>query len=90
MPPDSAPDPLQAHWRCNLLLTAVLLCAWFLVSYVVPFFARDLGFDFFGWPFAFWVGAQGAPILYVLIIWIYGRRMERLDREFGLDEEDDA
>jgi putative solute:sodium symporter small subunit len=30
------------------------------VTFVVGFFARDLNFNFFGWPFSFWVGAQGS------------------------------
>jgi putative solute:sodium symporter small subunit len=89
MPPDSSPEGLQRYWRRNLLLTAGLLLVWLLVSFVVPAFARELDFDFLGWPFAFWVGAQGAPIAYLLIIWIYARRMDRLDREFGVAEEDE-
>lgn len=90
MPAASTPEGLRRYWRRNLLLTASLLVAWFLVSYVIAAFARELSFDFFGWPFAFWVGAQGAPIVYVLIIWLYARGMERLDREFGVEEEDEG
>jgi putative solute:sodium symporter small subunit len=32
---------------------------WFVVTFVVAYFARDLNFNFFGWPFSFWVAAQG-------------------------------
>ncbi|MCO5119449.1 MAG: DUF4212 domain-containing protein [Burkholderiaceae bacterium] len=86
--PEITPENLRRYWRRNLLITGSLLLVWFVVSYVVAAFARELSFDFFGWPFAFWVGAQGAPIVYVLIIWVYARLMDRLDREFGVDEED--
>lgn len=89
MRPDSEPDGLRRYWRRNLLLIAGLLVVWFVVSFLVPAFSRQLGFDFFGWPFAFWVGAQGAPIVYVLIIAVYARRMDRLDREFGVEEGED-
>jgi len=80
----------QEYWSRNLRITAILLFLWFVVTYVIGYFARDLSFNFFGWPFAFWVGAQGALVLYVWIIWYYARYMNQLDKEFGVDEGDDA
>ncbi len=60
-------------------VTMWLLLAWFLVSFVVSFFARDLDFRFFGWPFSFWMGAQGAPFIYGLITAFYAWYVHRLD-----------
>ncbi len=77
----------RQYWQKNLRLTAVLLGIWFLVTYGVGYFARDLNFTFFGWPFSFWVGAQGALAVYVLIIWYYARAMNKLDEEHGVAEE---
>ena len=74
------------YWRKTLSITAILLAIWFVVTFVVAYFARDLSFNFFGWPFSFWVAAQGALIVYVLIIWYYARHMNRLDKEYGVDE----
>ncbi len=76
----------QEYWSRNLRITAILLVLWFVVTYVIGWFARDLNFNFFGWPFAFWVGAQGALVLYVWIIWYYASYMNKLDKEFGVDE----
>jgi len=76
------------YWRKKLRVTAVLMAIWFVVTYAVGFFARPLGFDFFGWPFSFWVGAQGALVVYVVIIWYYARYMNRLDEEHGVAEEE--
>lgn len=76
------------YWRKNLRITAILLAIWFVVTYVVAFMARDLNFTFFGWPFSFWMGAQGALIIYVAIIWFYARYMNRLDQEHGVAEEE--
>jgi putative solute:sodium symporter small subunit len=81
---------LQEYWRRNLNLTATLLVIWFVVTYVVAYFARDLSFNFFGWPFSFYVAAQGSLIVYVLIIWFYARYMNNLDREYGVEEEEEA
>ncbi|UXH80815.1 DUF4212 domain-containing protein [Roseateles amylovorans] len=58
-------------------LTLSLLALWASVTFGVAWFARDLSFDFFGWPFSFWVGAQGGLIVYCLIVWYYARTMNR-------------
>ena len=78
----------EAYWSKNRRMTSILLAIWFLVTFVVGYFARDLNFSFFGWPFSFWVGAQGALIVYVVIIWFYARYMNRLDQEHGVAEEE--
>jgi putative solute:sodium symporter small subunit len=74
------------YWRKNLRITGILLAIWFVVTFVVGYFARDLNFTFFGWPFSFWVAGQGALIVYVVIIGYYAYYMNRLDQEFGVDE----
>jgi putative solute:sodium symporter small subunit len=79
----------QAYWQATLRKTALLLAVWFVVTYVVGFYARELSFNFFGWPFAFWVGAQGSLVVYILIIWYYARSMNRIDKEFGVAEAED-
>jgi putative solute:sodium symporter small subunit len=78
----------RQYWQKNLNITAVLLAIWFVVTFVVGYFARDLSFTFMGWPFSFWVGAQGALIVYVLLIWFYARTMNKLDEEHGVAEEE--
>jgi putative solute:sodium symporter small subunit len=78
----------RRHWSANLRLTSMLLAVWFMVTFGVGYFARELSFSFFGWPFSFWVAAQGALIVYVIIIWVYARAMNRLDRAHGILEED--
>ena len=78
----------QRYWQKNLRITAILLGIWFVVTYVVSYFARDLSFSFFGWPFSFWMGAQGSLIVYVVINWYYARVMNQLDREHGVSEND--
>lgn len=77
----------QRYWEKNLRVTAALMLIWFLVSFVVTFFARELSFTFFGWPFSFWVGSQGALVVYVLIIAFYARYMNRLDVAHGVAED---
>jgi putative solute:sodium symporter small subunit len=76
----------RAFWRRNLALTGVLLVAWFVATFVLAYYAGDLTFDFFGWPFAYWAAAQGAIVAYVAVIWIYARAMDRLDHACGVAE----
>ena len=76
----------RQYWNKNLRITAILLDIWFVVTFVVGYYARDLSFNFFGWPFSFWMGGQGALVVYCLIIWYYARYMNNLDNEYGVAE----
>ncbi len=81
-------DAAGRRWQRSQRITAWLLCAWFIVSFGVTFFAREMSLSMFGWPFSFWVAAQGALIVYVLLVAVYARLMNRLDIEYGLDAHD--
>ena len=78
----------QSYWRKNLRITGILLVIWFVVTYVMAFYARDLTFTVFGWPFSFYMAAQGSLVIYVAIIWFYARYMNQLDIEHGVAEEE--
>ena len=78
----------KEYWRKNLTVTVILLAIWAVVTFVIGYYARDLSFGFFGWPFAFWVGGQGALAVYVLIIWYYASYMNKLDKQYDVDEGD--
>ncbi len=83
--------PPTQHWRVNRRLTLCLLVVWFVVTFGVAYFARELDFRFFGWPFSFWVAAQGALLVYGLIIAFYAWYMNRLDHRLAdQPAEDDA
>ncbi|MEO8653607.1 MAG: DUF4212 domain-containing protein [Ramlibacter sp.] len=79
----------REYWRKNLRVTAILLAIWFVVTFVVSYYARELSFNFFGWPFSFWMGAQGALVIYILIIGYYAWYMGKLDIEYGVEESED-
>jgi putative solute:sodium symporter small subunit len=78
------------YWRKNLRLTAVLLVIWFVVTYVMAWYARPLAeINFFGWPLAFYMAAQGSLIIYVVLIYVYAKKMRKLDLEFNVEEGDE-
>jgi putative solute:sodium symporter small subunit len=77
----------QEYWQKNLRVTGILLLAWFFTTFVLGYFARELSsITIFGFPFSFYMGAQGSLIIYVLIIWYYARYMNNLDIEYGVEE----
>ena len=78
----------REYWRKNLQLIGTLASIWFLVTFCMSYFAGAFaGIGFFGWPLPFYVAAQGALIVYVLIVWYYAQATNRLDEEFKRDTE---
>jgi putative solute:sodium symporter small subunit len=77
------------YWRKNLIITAVLLAVWFVATFVEAWYARELNnVTFLGFPLGFYMSAQGSLIIYVVIIWVYAKYMQKLDKEYGVDEGD--
>lgn len=79
----------QEYWSRNLKVTSVLLAIWFLATFVVGWFARELNAIEIIGPLGFYMAAQGSLIIYVLIIWYYGSYMNKLDQEYGVHEGED-
>ena len=79
----------QEYWRKNLVITAILLSIWFVVTFVEAWYARELNsISFLGFPLGFYMSAQGSLIIYVAIIGYYAMYMKKLDKEYGVDEGD--
>jgi putative solute:sodium symporter small subunit len=77
----------KEYWRRNMKMTAILLAIWFVVTYVVGFYARELNeLVIFGFPFGFYMGAQGSLVIYVVMIFFYAIRMNKLDKEYDVAE----
>ena len=77
----------REYWHKNLTITAILLVIWFVVTFVIGWYARELNeFTFIGFPLAFYMGAQGSLIIYILIIWYYAHYMNKLDIEYDVHE----
>jgi putative solute:sodium symporter small subunit len=81
-------EKMREYWKRNLVITTVIMVIWFVVTYVVAFFAPELNnIRFIGFPLGFYMGAQGALIVYVVLIFYYAFKMNKLDREYGVHEE---
>lgn len=79
----------KEYWSKNLRITSVLLAIWFVVTFVVSWFARELNEITIIGPVGFYMGAQGALIVYCVIIWYYAKYMNNLDLEYDVHEGED-
>jgi putative solute:sodium symporter small subunit len=80
----------EQYWHKNLIVTAILLFIWFVVTFVEGWYARELNnYSFLGFPLGFYMSAQGSLIVYVALIWYYQHYMNKLDIEYGVDEGED-
>jgi len=79
----------QRYWRANLRLVAICLAIWFTVSFGFGIIlAEPLDrIQFFGFNLGFWFAQQGSILCFVVLIFYYAWRMNRIDREHGVDED---
>ena len=80
-------DNAGAYWRANLRLMAKLLAVWFLASYGLGIlFVEPLNtFSVAGFPLGFWFAQQGAIYIFIVLILVYVVRMDKIDREYGVE-----
>ncbi len=80
----------KAYWHANLRVIGTLLVIWFAVSFGFGILlVDDLNqFQFFGFKLGFWWAQQGAIFVFVAIIFAYVYLMHRLDRRFGVSDDD--
>ncbi|NER11684.1 putative solute:sodium symporter small subunit [Muriicola jejuensis] len=79
----------KAYWRENLRYLILLLTLWFLVSFGAGIlFKEELNaIKIGGFGLGFWFAQQGAIYVFVVLIFVYVRLMNKLDRKYGYDEE---
>ncbi|OJJ15608.1 hypothetical protein BKI52_37630 [marine bacterium AO1-C] len=79
---------LKAYWKTNLRYLLILLLIWFTVSYGFGILLVDelntirLG----GFKLGFWFAQQGAIFTFVILIFVYVRLMNKLDKKYNVDE----
>ncbi|MEX0284859.1 MAG: DUF4212 domain-containing protein [Paracoccaceae bacterium] len=81
-------DP-SAYWQANVRLILISLVIWALVSFGFGIILRPAlsGIAVGGTDLGFWFAQQGSIIVFLILIFFYAWRMNRLDREYGVEEE---
>ena len=88
---DSHSPQAKAYWKENIRLVLSLLAIWFLVSFGMAILFVDVldNIRFFGFKFGFWMAQQGSIFCFVILIFIYVYKMNKLDHKYGVDEDRD-
>ena len=83
---------LEGYWRKNITYVLTLLAIWFLVSYGAGILFADAlnNIRIGGFKLGFWFAQQGSIYVFVIIIFVYVWLMNKLDKEYDVDEEDTA
>ncbi len=81
-------EAIGRYWRKNVAIMAVLLLVWAAVGLGAGVLFADTlnAWNLGGYPLGFWFAQQGSIITFVLLIAVYVWRMDKLDKEYGIDE----
>ncbi len=78
-----------AYWKENLRYLVILLAIWFAVSYGAGIIFKDAlnSIRLGGFKLGFWFAQQGSIYVFVILIFVYVRLMNKLDKKYGFDED---
>jgi putative solute:sodium symporter small subunit len=81
-----------SYWKANLRIVGTLLCIWFFISFGCGILLADYldNFRIGGFKLGFWMAQQGSIYGFVVLIFVYIRQMDKLDRQYKLDQEQHA
>lgn len=83
-------DNRTAHWSKTRNLMIIHLSIWFVFAYLVHWFAANLNsMSFLGFPFGYYMAAQGSLFAFVIQLFIFVKQQDKIDREFGMAEDDE-
>ena len=85
------PERRAEYWRRNLRLVLSLLLVWASVSFgcgiLLHHWLDQWRFPGSGFLLGFWLAQQGAMLVFIGLVFFYAWRMNKLDREFGVEED---
>ena len=82
----------EEHWKKTTRLMLTHLGIWFFFGYIIHLFVKPLNtiiIPVLGSPLGFYMAAQGSLIIFVVMLFVFARQQNRIDREFGMAEEDE-
>ena len=80
------------YWRANIRLVSILLVIWFVVSYLFGIILVDWlnAIRIGGVGLGFWFAQQGSIFSFLILIFVYAKRMNALDRKFDVHEDEEG
>ncbi|MCF7568198.1 DUF4212 domain-containing protein [Sabulilitoribacter arenilitoris] len=78
----------KAYWKENIRIVLILLAIWFLVSFGAGIIFKEAlnEVKIGGFKLGFWFAQQGSMYVFVVLIFVYVRLMNKLDKKYGYDE----
>lgn len=82
-------DQGTAYWSATLRLLGMILAVWFICSFGAGILFADAlnGIKLGGYPLGFWFAQQGSMYIFVVLIFVYAKLMNDLDRKFDVHED---
>ncbi|NJP06855.1 MAG: DUF4212 domain-containing protein [Chloroflexaceae bacterium] len=82
------PEKAKAYWNKNITVISVFLGIWALVSYVFGILLVEplSSFNIGSLPVGFWFAQQGSIYVFVVLIFVYAKVMDGVDKEFDVQE----
>ena len=77
----------KAYWKENIRYVTILLFVWFIVSFGAGILFKNYlnEFKIGGFKLGFWFAQQGSMYVFVILIFVYVRLMNKLDKKYGYD-----
>ena len=80
----------ERHWEKTKGHMLMTLALWFFFSIVIFLFGAEINsMSFLGYPLAYYMTAQGSLLAFVVIIFWFANKQEKIDEEFGFGEKED-
>ena len=88
-PPTTMTKDDKAYWSANVRIITICLIIWAIVSFGFGIILRPLisRIGIGGTDLGFWFAQQGSILVFLALIFFYAWRMNRLDRQHGVEEE---
>ena len=78
-------DKSEKYWKINIKYVKILLIIWFVFSFLFGIILKDFlnEFSIAGFNLGFWFAQQGSIYVFVILIFVYVKLMNNLDKKFG-------
>lgn len=81
-------DDAGGYWAANIRIISISLVIWAVVSFGFGIVLRPMlaGIEVGGTDLGFWFAQQGSILVFLALIFFYAWRMNKLDKEYGVEE----
>ena len=78
----------DAYWKANVRIILISLVIWFMCSFGVGIILRPalMGISIGGTDLGFWMAQNGSMYIFIILIFVYAKMMNNLDRKHGVEE----